>query len=134
MPIPLSIEKPPGVGNAPTLLASPFKFHKRGQCGMGLSELLPQLSTIADDVTLVRSMHTGNNNHPEAMIIQMGNNGPLYGSEMEAIQKATADVGELFLITDHAPVSWIGESNGALEEAAEGEVAGARLARISGRR
>jgi peptidoglycan/LPS O-acetylase OafA/YrhL len=56
---------------------------------------------------------------PEAMIIQMGNNGPLYGAEMEAIQKATAGVGELFLITDHAPVSWIEESNGALEEAAE---------------
>jgi peptidoglycan/LPS O-acetylase OafA/YrhL len=55
---------------------------------------------------------------PDAMIIQMGNNGPLYGAEMEAIQKATADVGELFLITDHAPVSWVGESNGALEEAA----------------
>ncbi|MBI1913538.1 MAG: DUF1501 domain-containing protein [Planctomycetes bacterium] len=67
-PIPLSIEKPPGVGNAPTLLASPFKFHKRGRCGMELSELLPQLGTIADDITLVRSMHTGNNNHPEAMI------------------------------------------------------------------
>jgi hypothetical protein len=56
---------------------------------------------------------------PAAIIIQMGNNGPLYGAELEAIQKATADVGELFLITDHAPVSWIDESNGALAEAAE---------------
>ncbi|MGD9737534.1 MAG: acyltransferase family protein [Solirubrobacterales bacterium] len=56
---------------------------------------------------------------PDAMIIQMGNNGPLYGSEMEAIQRATAGVGELFLITDHAPVSWVEESNHALEEAAE---------------
>jgi peptidoglycan/LPS O-acetylase OafA/YrhL len=55
---------------------------------------------------------------PAAIIIQMGNNGPLYGPEMEAIQKATADVGELFLITDHAPVSWIDESNGSLAEAA----------------
>ena len=53
------------------------------------------------------------------MIIQMGNNGPLYGEYMEAIQKATADVGQLFLITDHAPVSWIEESNHALAEAAE---------------
>jgi hypothetical protein len=68
-PIPLSIEKPPGVGNSPTLLASPFKFHKHGQCGMEVSDLLPQLGTIVDDITLVRSMHTGNNNHPEAMIL-----------------------------------------------------------------
>jgi peptidoglycan/LPS O-acetylase OafA/YrhL len=56
---------------------------------------------------------------PAAIIIQMGNNGPLYGAEMEAIQKATIDVGELFLITDHAPVSWVDESNRALAEAAE---------------
>ncbi len=56
--------------------------------------------------------------HPNALIIQMGNNGPLYGEDMAAIQKATDKVGELFLITDHAPVSWIDESNQALEEAA----------------
>jgi peptidoglycan/LPS O-acetylase OafA/YrhL len=55
--------------------------------------------------------------HPNAMIIQMGNNGPLYGDDMEAIQKAASDVGELFLINDHAPVGWIGESNHALAEA-----------------
>ena len=52
------------------------------------------------------------------MIIQMGNNGPLYGEDMEALRKATAEVGELFLINDHAPVSWIDESNHALAEAA----------------
>jgi peptidoglycan/LPS O-acetylase OafA/YrhL len=55
---------------------------------------------------------------PDAMIIQMGNNGPLYGEDMEAIRKATSEVGELFLIDDHAPVSWIDESNHALAEAA----------------
>jgi peptidoglycan/LPS O-acetylase OafA/YrhL len=54
---------------------------------------------------------------PEAMVIQMGNNGPLYGEDMAAIQKATAGVGHLFLINDHAPVSWIGESNTAIAEA-----------------
>jgi hypothetical protein len=56
--------------------------------------------------------------HPNAMIIQMGDNGPLYGEDMEAIQNATAGVGQLFLINDHAPVSWIEESNRALAEAA----------------
>ena len=55
------------------------------------------------------------------MIIQMGNNGPLYGEDMEAIcSKATSEVGQLFLIDDHAPVSWIDESNHALAEAARG--------------
>ncbi len=56
--------------------------------------------------------------HPDAMIVQMGNNGPLYSDEMEALRKATSNVGELFLINDHAPVSWVGESNHALAEAA----------------
>jgi hypothetical protein len=55
---------------------------------------------------------------PEAMIIQMGDNGPLYGEDMEAIQRATGGVGELFLVSDHAPVSWQRESNEALAEAA----------------
>jgi hypothetical protein len=54
---------------------------------------------------------------PDAMIIQMGNNGPLYGEQMEAIERATSNVGHLFLINDHAPVSWVEESNDALAEA-----------------
>ena len=74
-----------------------------------------QASEFVDLVEELRAKgHT-----PNALIIQMGNNGPLYGEEMEAIQKATAAVGQLFLITDHAPVSWVDESNSALEEAAE---------------
>jgi peptidoglycan/LPS O-acetylase OafA/YrhL len=56
--------------------------------------------------------------HPQALIVQMGNNGPLYSDEMEDLRKATSEVGELFLVDDHAPVSWIGESNHALSEAA----------------
>ena len=32
------------------LLACPFKFHRRGQCGMELSEVIPHLGSIADDV------------------------------------------------------------------------------------
>jgi peptidoglycan/LPS O-acetylase OafA/YrhL len=54
---------------------------------------------------------------PDALIIQMGNNGPLYGEQMEAIQRATSKVGHLFLINDQAPVSWVDESNNALAEA-----------------
>jgi peptidoglycan/LPS O-acetylase OafA/YrhL/lysophospholipase L1-like esterase len=55
--------------------------------------------------------------HIDALIIQMGNNGPLYGDEMEDLRKATSNVGELFLVNDHAPVSWVEESNQALAEA-----------------
>jgi peptidoglycan/LPS O-acetylase OafA/YrhL len=57
--------------------------------------------------------------HPQAMVIQWGNNGPLYGEDMEGLHAATTNVGQLFLISDHAPVSWQDESNEAIAEAAE---------------
>ena len=50
------------------MFGSPWKFRKHGQCGMELSELLPHLGTIADDITLIRSMHTGVNNHGQSML------------------------------------------------------------------
>lgn len=49
------------------LFAGPWRFHRRGACGMELSELLPCLGGIADDVTLVRSMQTGVNNHGQSI-------------------------------------------------------------------
>ena len=57
--------------------------------------------------------------HPAAMVIQWGNNGPLYSEDMAALRKATTNVGQLFLISDHAPVSWQDESNEAIAEASK---------------
>ncbi len=48
------------------LMASPFRFHHHGACGMELSELIPAIGSVADDVCLVRSMYSDNNNHPQA--------------------------------------------------------------------
>ncbi|HEY7117127.1 MAG TPA: DUF1501 domain-containing protein [Tepidisphaeraceae bacterium] len=49
------------------VLASPWKFSRHEQCGMELSELLPWLGKAADHITLVRSMHTGVNNHGQSV-------------------------------------------------------------------
>ena len=49
------------------VFGSPWKFSPCGQCGMELSELLPHLGEIADDITLIRSMHSGVNNHAQAL-------------------------------------------------------------------
>jgi hypothetical protein len=57
--------QPGGESNA--LMASAFKFSRHGQCGMDFSELLPHLATLADDLCLVRSMYSDNNNHPQAL-------------------------------------------------------------------
>jgi hypothetical protein len=51
------------------LLASPFTFHRRGACGMELSEVLPHLGSVADDLCLVRSMAGEHNNHTEGLVL-----------------------------------------------------------------
>ena len=45
------------------IMAPLWKFKPHGQCGMELSELVPHLGQVADEITLIRSMHTGANNH-----------------------------------------------------------------------
>ncbi len=55
------------------LQGSPFKFHPRGECGMELSEVLPHLGTVADELLLVRSLHTDQfNHHPGQLLMQCG--------------------------------------------------------------
>jgi hypothetical protein len=51
------------------LLGSPFRFHHRGRCGMEMSEALPHLGAIADDLCLVRSMYSEHNNHTEGLVL-----------------------------------------------------------------
>jgi len=56
-----------------TLLGTKRKFFKRGQCGMELSELIPHLGEVADDLLLVRSLHTDQfNHHPGQLLMQCG--------------------------------------------------------------
>jgi hypothetical protein len=45
------------------LLGPKFKFARHGQCGAEISELLPHLAGVADDLTIVRSMATDAFNH-----------------------------------------------------------------------
>jgi Protein of unknown function (DUF1501) len=49
------------------VLASPFRFQPQGQSGVVLSELLPHLSRIVDDLTVVRSMTTDSVDHETAL-------------------------------------------------------------------
>ena len=48
------------------LMGTPFQFKKHGDCGMDFSNLLPHMANIADDLCMVRSMYSANNNHPQA--------------------------------------------------------------------
>ncbi len=55
------------------LMGSPRKFAKYGQCGMEFSDLLPNVATCADDLLMVRSMHTDQfNHHPAQLVMHCG--------------------------------------------------------------
>jgi hypothetical protein len=50
----------------PKLLGTPYKFHQRGECGQTISDLLPHMGEIVDDIAVIRSMHTDQFNHAPA--------------------------------------------------------------------
>ena len=50
------------------VLGPRFKFAKHGQSGAELSEMLPHLAKVVDDICLVRSVHTDQFNHAPAQI------------------------------------------------------------------
>lgn len=49
------------------LLGSPYKFKTHGRSGLEMSELLPHTGSIADDLTLIRSMATDSVDHEAAL-------------------------------------------------------------------
>jgi hypothetical protein len=51
------------------LLRSPFKFQKYGASGMEISELYPRVATCADDLCVIRSMHTNVPNHEPSLLM-----------------------------------------------------------------
>ena len=53
------------------LMGSPRTFRRYGECGMDMSDLLPHLSTCADDIALVRSMHGEQFNHLPGQLMML---------------------------------------------------------------
>ncbi len=47
----------------------PFKFEKRGQSGVEVSELLPHTANCIDDICVLRSLYTDNPNHGPALFM-----------------------------------------------------------------
>ena len=87
------------------VFASPFTFRHQGQCGTEVSELLPHLGRITDDITVVRSMHTGVNNHLQSLYamntgtFQRGR--PALGSWLSyALGSETRDLPAYIALTD----------------------------------
>ncbi len=53
----------------PNLAASKFKFVQHGKSGASLSELLPNLGRVADELCIIRSMQTDEFNHAPAQLM-----------------------------------------------------------------
>jgi len=59
------------------IAGSPFKFSRYGQSGAWISDLLPHTAKIADDLCVIRSMHTEAINHgPGVTFMQTGSQIP----------------------------------------------------------
>jgi hypothetical protein len=52
----------------PKLLGTPHKFARHGRSGQEMSNILPHLATVADDLCIVRSMYTDQFNHAPAQL------------------------------------------------------------------
>jgi uncharacterized protein (DUF1501 family) len=50
------------------LLAPRFRFNRHGGSGTEISDVLPHLSKIVDEITIIRSMHTDQFNHAPAQV------------------------------------------------------------------
>lgn len=60
------------------LMATRFAFSRHGQSGAELSEMLPHLAEVVDDLAFIKSMHTSQFNHAPAQIF-MNTGSPLFG-------------------------------------------------------
>lgn len=57
----------------PKLLGTEFKFAPHGESGLEFSELLPNIATHADDICLIKTLHTEHFNHaPAQLFFQTG--------------------------------------------------------------
>src|SRR5262245_41769270 len=98
------------------LFGSPWKFSQHGQCGMDLSELLPCLGEVADEITLVRSMHTGVNNHGQSINALNGgratNGRPVLGSWLTfALGSESQDLPAYVVLGDPTGLPVLGVDN-----------------------
>jgi len=53
----------------PSLLGTKFKFEKHGKSGLELSENLPHLASVADEIAVVKTLHTEQINHGPAQLM-----------------------------------------------------------------
>src|SRR6516164_4601413 len=65
-------------GGTRTLMASPYRFRNCGQSGLPVSEIFPRIAEVADELCVIRSMHTNVPNHePSLLMMTCGDTQPV---------------------------------------------------------
>ncbi|MEM1069138.1 MAG: DUF1501 domain-containing protein [Planctomycetota bacterium] len=64
-PLPFSL--PPNIDAVPKLMNGPWKFRQRGESGLWVSDLLPEMAKEVDSLCVIRSMHTRGQSHGQAV-------------------------------------------------------------------
>lgn len=57
------------IQGVPKMLASRFPFHQAGQSGQWISDRLPNIEKVIDDLCFIKSMHTDQFNHAPAQLL-----------------------------------------------------------------
>ncbi len=98
------------------IMGPAWKFKRHGQCGTELSELVPHIGEIADEITLIRSMHSAANNHlPANFALNTGQpvrGRPVLGSWLlKALGSETQDLPAYVALTDPRGLPLIAKEN-----------------------
>ena len=63
-PMPVTVQRTQFNNNG-SVMASPFEFNKSGESGLEVSDMFPELGSVADELAVVRSMTTPVNEHAQ---------------------------------------------------------------------
>lgn len=67
-PMPLKVERTQFNNNG-RIMASPFRFTPSGESGIPVSNLFPEIATVADELAVIRSMTTAVNEHAQGNFV-----------------------------------------------------------------
>jgi hypothetical protein len=73
----------------------------------------------SDEIIDLLHDYAGRGGLPDYVVLQVGNNGPVYGDDLVQLHEALRGVPHVFLVNVEVPRSWQGEVNSTLSDAAQ---------------
>jgi peptidoglycan/LPS O-acetylase OafA/YrhL len=113
----------PAAKTVPVLaLGDSVMVDARSCLARGLGPLLTLNAAVgrqAADIAALLHNYAAAGKVPDDVVLQLGNNGPVYGDALEKLHRALSGVPRVYLVNVDVPRSWQGEVNSELREAAE---------------